>query len=131
MGEQNEQLSIRKCKLERVVHVERESLREETNRNSQEVSRSEKCLTERTDEYLARNLSRMTREAEEREKRLRGDLEQILCQQEQILGTLDTRIDAMLERRTQAIMQTGWMVSWETAADPRIEEHTREMLVES
>ena len=42
------------------------------------------------DEYLASNLSRMTREAEEREKRLRGDLEQLQSQQEQALGTLDT-----------------------------------------
>ena len=73
----------------------------------------------------------MRRKAEEREKRLRSDLEHLRSQQEQTLGTLDTRIDAMLERRTQAIMETGWMVSWETAADPRIEEHTRERLVES
>ena len=46
----------------------------------------------------------MTRVVEERERRLRGDLEQLRSQQEQILGTLDTRIDAMMERRTQAIM---------------------------
>ena len=35
---------------------------------------------------------------------MRGDLEQLRSQQEQVLGTLDARIDAMLERRTQAIM---------------------------
>ena len=35
MGEQNEQISIRMSELERAVHVERESLREEINRNSQ------------------------------------------------------------------------------------------------
>ena len=46
----------------------------------------------------------MMREAEERERRLRGDLEQLRSQQEQTLGTLDTRIDAMMERRAQAIM---------------------------
>ena len=46
----------------------------------------------------------MTREAEEKEKRLRGDLEKLKSQHEQTLGTLDTRIDAKLERRTQAIM---------------------------
>ena len=54
--------------LERAVHVERESLREEIDRKRQEVSRNEKRLKERTDEYLAKNLSRMTREAEQKEK---------------------------------------------------------------
>ena len=44
----------------------------------------------------------MTREAEEREKRLRSDLEQIRSKQEQTLETIDTRIDAMMNRRTQA-----------------------------
>ena len=38
LGEQNEQISIRISELERAVHVERESLREEINRNRQEVS---------------------------------------------------------------------------------------------
>ena len=33
IGEQNEQMSIRMSELERAVHVERESLREEVNRN--------------------------------------------------------------------------------------------------
>ena len=46
----------------------------------------------------------MSREAEEREKRLSGDLEQLRSQQEQTFGSLDTRTDAMLERRTQAVM---------------------------
>ena len=69
IGEQNEQMSIRMSELERAVHVERESLREEINRNRQEVGRSEKRLKERTDEHLAKNLSRMTREAERRELR--------------------------------------------------------------
>ena len=64
IGEQNEQMSIRMSELERAVHVERESLREEVNRNRQEVGRSEKRLKERTDEHIAKNLSRMTREAE-------------------------------------------------------------------
>ena len=90
--------------LERAVHVERESLREEINRNSQEVGRSEKRLEERTDEHLAKNLSRMTRKAEQRELRLRDDMQKLRTQQEQTLGTLDTKIDAMMERRTQAIM---------------------------
>ena len=48
----------------------------------------------------------MTQEAEERKKRLRADLGQLRSQQEQTLGTLDTRIDAMRERRTQAIIDT-------------------------
>ena len=61
MGEQNEQMSLRMSELERAVHVERENLREEINRNRQEVSRSKKRLKERTDEHLAKNLSRMTK----------------------------------------------------------------------
>ena len=55
--------------LEREVHVERENLREEINRNRQEVIGSEKLLKERTDEHLAKYLSRMTSEAEQRESR--------------------------------------------------------------
>ena len=104
IGEQNEQMSIRLSELERAVHVERESLREEINRNRQEVGRSEKRLKERTDEHIAKNLSRMTREAEQSELRLKDDMEKLRIQQEQSLGTLDTKIDAMMERRTQAIM---------------------------
>ena len=104
IGEQNEQMSKRIIELERAVHVERKSLQEEINRNRQEASRSEKRLKERTDEHLAKNLSRMTREAEQRELRLRDDMEKLRVQQEQTLGTLDTKIDAMMERRTQAIM---------------------------
>ena len=104
IGEQNEQMSIRMSELERAVHVERESLREEINRNRQEASRSEKRLKERTDEHLAKNLWRLTREAEQRDLRLRDDIEKLRIQQEQTLGTLDTKIDAMMERRTQAIM---------------------------
>ena len=68
------------------------------------VSRSKKRLKERTDEHLATNLSRMTREADQRELRLRVDMDKLRIQQEQTLGTLDTKIDAMMERRTQAIM---------------------------
>ena len=104
IGEQNEQMSIRMSELERAVQVERKSLREEINRNRQEVGRSEKRLKERTDEHIAKNLSRMTREAEQRELRLRDDMEKLRIQQEQSLRTLDTKIDAMIERRTQAIM---------------------------
>ena len=104
IGEQNEQIFIRMSELERAVHVERESLREEINRNRQEVGRSEKRLKERTDEHIAKKLSQMTREAEQRELRLRDDMEKLRIQQEQSLGTLDTKIDAMMERRTQAMM---------------------------
>ena len=76
----------------------RESLRVEINRNRQEVKRSEKRLKYRTNEYLAMNLSQMASEAEERERerRLRGDLEKLRSQQEQTLGTLDTRIAATM-----------------------------------
>ena len=104
LGEQNEQMSIRMSELERAVHIERESLRKEINRNRQEVGRSEKRLKERTDGHMAKNVWRMTREAEQRELRLRDDMEKLRIQQEQSLGTLDTKIDAMMERRTQAIM---------------------------
>ena len=104
LGEQNEQMCIRMSELERAVHIERESLQEELNRNRQEIGRSEKRLKERTEEHMAKNLSRMTREAEQRELRLRDDMEKLRTQQEQSLGTLDTKIDAMMERRTQAIM---------------------------
>ena len=67
IGEQNEQMVIRMSELERAAHIEREILREEINRNRQEVVRNEKSLEERTDEHIAKNLSRMTREAEQRE----------------------------------------------------------------
>ena len=46
----------------------------------------------------------MKREAEQRESRLRDGMEKLRIQQEQTLGTLDTKIDAMMERRTQVIM---------------------------
>ena len=46
----------------------------------------------------------MTRKAAQRELRLRDDMEKLRIQQEQNLGTIDTKIDAMMERRTQAIM---------------------------
>ena len=85
IGEQNEQMSIRVSELERAVHIERESLREEINRGRQEVGRSEKRLKERTDEHTAKNLSRMTREAEQRELRLKYDMEKLRIQQEQSL----------------------------------------------
>ena len=104
IGEQNEQMSIRMSELERAVYVERESMPEEINRNRQECCRSEKRLKEKTDEHIAKNWSRMTREAEQRELRLRDDMEKLRTQQEQNLGTLDAKIDAMMERRTQAIM---------------------------
>ena len=52
LGEQNEQMSIRMSELERAVHIERESLREEINRNRQEVGGSEKRLKERTEEHI-------------------------------------------------------------------------------
>ena len=61
-------------------------------------------MKERTDEHLAKNLSRIKREAKQRELRLRDDMEKLRIQQEQTVGTLDTKIDAMMERPTQAIM---------------------------
>ena len=97
-------MSIIMSELERAVHIERENLWEEINCNRQEVGRSEKCLKERTDEDMAKNWSRMTRKAEKRELRLRDDMEKLRTQREQTLGTLDTKIDEMMETRTQAIM---------------------------
>ena len=78
IGEQNEQIPLRMSELERTVHVERDGLREKIDRTKKEVSRSEKRSKERTDEYLAKSLSRMTREAEQRETRLRDDMEKYL-----------------------------------------------------
>ena len=77
-------------------------MREEIHRNKQEVN--EERLKKRTDESSARMLSRMTREAEQKERRLKNDMEQLRSQEELTLGTLDTRIDAMMERGFQAIM---------------------------
>ena len=96
IGEQNEQMSIRMSEPERAVHIERERLREEINRNRQEIGRSKKRLKEKTDKHIAKNLSRMTREADQRELRLRDHMEMLRIQQEQSLGTLDTKIDAMM-----------------------------------
>ena len=61
-------------------------------------------MKKRTDENAARILSRMTREAEQKERRLKTDMEQLRSQQKLTLGTLDTRIDAIMERGFQAIM---------------------------
>ena len=90
--------------LERPVHVARENLRQEINRNRQKIGRSKKRLKERTDEHLAKYFPRMTREAEQRELRLWDYMEKLRIQHEQTLGTLDAKIVAMMERRTQAIM---------------------------
>ena len=97
-------MSIRLSELERSVHVERESLWEEKNRNREEVGRSEKRLKERMDKYIAKKLSRKTGEAEQRDLHLRDEMVKLRTQQEQTLGTLDTTLDAMMERRTQAII---------------------------
>ena len=52
IGEQNEHMSLGISELETAVYAERVNMREEINRNIQEVSRSEKRLKERTDEHL-------------------------------------------------------------------------------
>ena len=70
-------------------------------------------MKQRTDEHIAKNLSRMTREAEQRELRLRDDMEKLRTQQEQSLATLDTKIDAMMERRSKASGYHG-QVGWAT-----------------
>ena len=38
IGEQNEQMSLKMSELERAVHVERENLREEINRNIKKLA---------------------------------------------------------------------------------------------
>ena len=129
LGEHNEQMSIRMKELERAVHVDRESLREEINLKSLEVSKIEKRLKERTQENLVRNFARMTREPKQREQRSRADLEKLRNKQEQTLGILDTRTDSMMERRSQAKMDR--MACWETGANLEKDAHTRERLVES
>ena len=50
--------------IERAFESKRETLLEEILHNKQEISQNEKRVEERTNEYLARNLSGMTREAE-------------------------------------------------------------------
>ena len=65
-------------------------------RDQPQQTKVSKWLKERTDENLANKLSRMTKEAEQRETRLRDDMEKLRIQQEQTLGTLDTRSDAMM-----------------------------------
>ena len=61
-------------------------------------------MKERTDEHLAKNLSRMTSVADQRELRLRDEIEKLRIEQEQTHGILDKNIESMMERRTQAIM---------------------------
>ena len=125
IGEHNEQMSIRMSELERAVHVKRESLREEINRNRQEARISEKRLKKRTDEHLAKNLSRLTGEAERRELRLRDDMDRLRIQQEQTLETLDTKIEVMMEKRTQAIMDRfGGLLS--SMSGPKMGNRNRE-----
>ena len=68
----------------------------------------------------------MTREAEERERPLRGDLEQLRSQQEQTLWTVDTRIDALMERRTQAIMDSLDGLQWNRRGSRNRGTHSRE-----
>ena len=72
----------------------------------------------------------MTQEAEKREKRLWVDLKLLRSQQELTFGILDTRIDVMVERCTQTIMDRLNDLL-ETGADLGIEEHTRVRLAES
>ena len=58
-------------------------------RNRQKTSLKEKPMIERTNEWLPESLARMTREDEQREQRLTGDVELLRSQQEQ---TMDTRL---------------------------------------
>ena len=69
----------------------------------------------------------MTREAEEREKRLRADLEQLRSQQEQSLGTFDTRIDVIMEKRTQVIMDRVHGLLGNRSGSRNGGEHSREV----
>ena len=104
LGEQNEQMSIRMSELERAVHIERESLREEINRNRQEVGRSEKRLKERTDEHMTRELVANDKRGGTEGVTLKSRHGEVKNSARAVSGSLDTKIDAMMERRTQAIM---------------------------
>ena len=92
-----QQFSIRSSELERAVHIERDNFLKEVARNSQETRQNEKRINERTNDLLAKKMSRKNREATE-------DLEQFWSQQEQALETFDTRLFVMMKRCTQAIM---------------------------
>ena len=87
---------LRMSELESAVHIQKESLREYVNRKRQEANRNKKRLKERSFEHLANYLSRL---AQQKELRLRDHMEELRIQQEQNLGTLDTKIDAMTEKR--------------------------------
>ena len=65
----------------------------------------------------------MTREAEQRELRLRDDMENLRKQQEQ---TLDTKIDAMMEKRTQAIMDRLVGLLCSRSGSKNVEPNSRE-----
>ena len=104
IGEQNEQMFIRMSELERAIHVERESLREEINRNRQEVGRSEKTLEGKNGRAHSEELVANDKRSGTERVTLKEDMEKLRTQQEQTLGTLDTKIDKMMERRTRAIM---------------------------
>ena len=67
-----------------------------------------------------------TREAEEKQKCLRADLAQLRSQQEQTLETLDTRIDAKMKRRTQAIMNKFYGLLGNRSGSRNIGAHSRE-----
>ena len=64
-------------------------------------------MKERTDEHLAKNLSRLTREADQRKLRLKSDMEKLRIQQEQALDSLDTKIDAMMKVELR-LSWIGW-----------------------
>ena len=66
-----------------------------------------------------------TREAEEKQKCLRADLAQLRSQQEQTLETLDTRIEAKMKRRTQAIMNKLYGLLGNRSGSRNIGAHSR------
>ena len=78
-------------------------MREEKLRTKQEINQDEKRMMERSDDYLAKDLWRMICKIEGREQRLGEIMEYPRSQQEQAFGTLDSRLDAMMERRAQTI----------------------------
>ena len=80
MNEQEEHNSKILSDLKSETHIEREGLRGEILRSKNEPSQNEKPVMERTDDYLARNFVALTREAEQREQRLRDDMEQLQSQ---------------------------------------------------
>ena len=86
--------------LDRAVHIGRESLREEINRNRQEVARSGRTLEKKERTSTWRRTCREWQEKRNSESpRLRDEYGEVKnSARASPFGTLDTKIDAMMKR---------------------------------